>query len=151
MKISNFIFLFGMFSFMAGCMTVEQSGREDVSQTMSERLGYEVTWENEALNQYKKEALADGRLTFDESVRLALINNHQLRAILEELGVVYSDVIKAGLFPNPLFDSEVSFVEGRKGEILEFGATQSLIEIILIPLRKQVATERYDRYKNGNS
>jgi cobalt-zinc-cadmium efflux system outer membrane protein len=46
-----------------------------------------------------------------------------------------------------MLDAELLFVEGGGGEIVELRAAQSLLDIVLIPIRMQVARERFERTK----
>lgn len=86
----------------------------------------------------------DGRLTADEAVRLSLANNAGLRAVLAELEIARADLWGATLPPNPVVDAELEFLESDGGEVLELAVAQSIIDVLLIPRRRQVAAEQFE-------
>lgn len=68
------------------------------------------------------------------AVRIALLNNRELRAKLRELGIVAGQVVQAGLMANPLVDIEL--VPERDSK-LELRVEYDLTSIIMAPLRRQ--------------
>lgn len=75
-------------------------------------------------------------LDAEGAVRIALLNNRELRASLRELGVARGDLLQAGLIPNPVVEAEL-FPE-RQTEVelrLEYEITGAL----LAPVRASVA------------
>lgn len=46
-------------------------------------------------------------LEVDDAVRVALLNNRELRANLREIGIARGRRVQAGLLPNPIFEAEV--------------------------------------------
>jgi outer membrane protein TolC len=72
----------------------------------------------------------------DTAVRIALLNNRELRARLRELGVERGRVIQEGLLPNPR--AEVELVPERDSNVevrLEYDITSA----VLAPLRRHAA------------
>lgn len=131
---------------LAGCVAdqSEQSfGR--VQDTLQRRGGYDVALTpmqaTPATDQLVARFIGDDTLDPDEAVRLALLHNADLQAELDDLGIAQADLIQASLLPNPVLDVSVRFVEGGGGEIIELGIVQNLLEVLLIPRRKQRAKE----------
>ena len=78
-------------------------------------------------------------LDADAAVRIALLNNRQLRAQLRELGIVSSQLLSAGLLENPTFEVELLPERDSKYELrVEYDITS----LILSPLRRRAA--QYD-------
>lgn len=68
------------------------------------------------------------------AVRIALLNNRELRAKLRELGIVAGQVVQAGLMANPSIDIEL--VPERDSKV-ELRVEYDLTSIIMAPLRRQ--------------
>ena len=134
---------------LAGCATpTHEDVLAPVADTVHARTGLTVTWSSaeaeRAADHAMEEALADGELSVDEVVRVALVCNPALQARLEALGVARADLIHATLVPNPVLDAELLFIEGTDDQYLELTLVQSVLEIILLPTRRQVAEARLE-------
>jgi cobalt-zinc-cadmium efflux system outer membrane protein len=82
--------------------------------------------------------LADG-LSLDEAQRLALINNRELLAEFQEIGVAHTDWVQSRLLSNPSLDVLLRFpLEGGRG-LLEAGLGVELLELWRIPARADAA------------
>ncbi len=131
---------------LAACATPPPAERRAaVRDEAQARLGIEVSLDPSARTDAIETILADGVLTADEAVRLAIANNSQLQALLENLDIARAEVWQASLLPNPVMDAEVQFIESDGGDLLELGLTQSIIDVLLIPRRKSVASARYQQ------
>lgn len=75
-------------------------------------------------------------LDADAAVRIALLNNRELRATLREMGVARGLLMQAGLVPNPLFEIEL-FPE-RNTEV-EFRVEYEITQALFAPARSRVA------------
>lgn len=102
---------------------------------------------NESGAEAIREMLADGVLDADEAVRVAIANNKRLRSILEELNIARAEIWRASLPPNPVVGGEVQFIESGGGDLLELSVAQNIIDMLLIPRRRQVAFERFEQVK----
>lgn len=102
---------------------------------------------NESGAEAIREMLADKVLDADEAVRVAIANNKRLRSILEELNIARAEIWRASLPPNPVVGGEVQFIESGGGDLLELSVAQNIIDILLIPRRRQVASERFEQVK----
>ncbi|MCC7193058.1 MAG: TolC family protein [Phycisphaeraceae bacterium] len=123
------------------------AGFPQVQQVVTERIGQRVHWNNgsEADRQAQERiaALLSRELSADDAVALALLNNAQLQATYEDLGVSQADLVQAGLLRNPVLSAEVRF-PGRPRLPLEIDVTQSVLDLIFLPLRRAVAESEFE-------
>lgn len=139
--------------FLSGCASVDlRSGFSDVSSSVQERLAMPIFWNNgtdldrEASERLKK--LLSEKITADEAVQVALLNNRELQAVYSELGIAQADLVQAGLLSNPIFDAAIKFpMSGGSSPDLELGAAMNFLNIFYIPLRKRVAGARFEEAK----
>lgn len=136
----------------AGCAAVDpRAGLPDIQRMVSERARLEVTWPERPEDARAVDAavadLLSRELTAESAVRIALLNNRNLRAVYEELGVAESELVQAGLLPNPVLTANVRFGLGPSGTGAEIGLVQELISALQIPLRKKVAAANLARAK----
>ncbi|MBL8756210.1 MAG: TolC family protein [Planctomycetes bacterium] len=75
------------------------------------------------------------------AVRILLLNNHTVRARLEQLGVGRADLVQAGLLRNPVFDLDARFLDA--GTELEFGLAQPFLDLFFRPLRQRLAEHEF--------
>ena len=121
----------------AGCAadTRDQS-LSRVRQTVDSRLGYDVARQpTVTLDDF----VGDGTLDAEEAVRLALLNNADLQAELDTIGIASAELLQASLLPNPILNASVRFAD--EGEIIELGIAQNVLQLLLIPGRRGQATE----------
>jgi outer membrane protein TolC len=102
---------------------------------------------DESVNQ-----LLQQPLTAEGAVRIALLNNREVRATLREMGVARGRLLQAGLLPNPEFEIELRAPEdpGQSFEPqAEFLVEYDLTQAILAPVRAGVARANLDaaRYR----
>jgi hypothetical protein len=71
-----------------------------------------------------------------------MLNNRELRATLEELGVAQADLVDAGLLANPTISGDL--VNSTRGNGLGGGLalSQSLLSVFLIPAKRRIAKTR---------
>jgi outer membrane protein, heavy metal efflux system len=138
---------------LSGCMSVAlNAGFDDVKATVEERSKLRIFWNNGT--DLDKEAaekigsLLEGKLTADQAVQIALLNNRDLQALYSELGVAQADLVQAGLLRNPIFDAAILFPLSNGGKPkLELSAVMDFLDIFYIPLRKRVAAARFEEAK----
>lgn len=89
---------------LAGCRTPPAPDRTTVSGHLAQRVGHTVPTRTPPgqLTLPPGASLDDG-LTEDEAVAIALWNNAAFQELLVDLGIARSDLIQAGLLPNPEF------------------------------------------------
>jgi len=136
--------------FAAGCASVPRdAGFGDVHATVMARTGADLKWtRDQAAAEIDAEVrnLLAGELTADRAVAIALLNNRELQATLEELGVAQADLLAAGLLRNPILGGEVRF-PATVVRPFEITVAQPVLEIFLLPLRKRVATSAFEAAK----
>ena len=88
------------------------------------------------------------KLTVDDAVQIAFLNNRDLQALYSDLGITQADLVQAGLLKNPLFDASIRWPTpgGGKPE-LDLSAVVSFLDIFYLPLRKRVAAARFEEAK----
>jgi cobalt-zinc-cadmium efflux system outer membrane protein len=108
-------------------------------ELVAQRTGHRPAWD-EAWETLSSGWDADGVLTEEEAVALALRNNRALRADLELIGQAEADLVQAGLLTNPMF-SLMAMLPSGGGRAMLRGSTSllPLEDLWLIPERKKVA------------
>lgn len=91
--------------------------------------------------------LANDDLSADDAVRLAVANNPMLHAELMDVEIARTEIWQASLAPNPVLDAKLQLLEGGGGDLLELGIAQNIVNALLIPRRRQVASERLEQVK----
>lgn len=141
------------FLFWSGCASMAlDAGFQDVRTAVEERNQVQIFWNNGT--ELDKEAeknlssLLNRKLTPDDAVQIALLNNRELQSVYSDLGVAQADLVQAGLLSNPIFDATVMFpTSGRGRPDLELTAAMNFLNIFYIPLRKRVAAARFEETK----
>ena len=142
------LLLFGL----TGCASVDLSaGFPDVSAAVEARAGTKIVWnsgtELDKEAEEKLRALLQRKLTADDAVQIAMLNNRDLQAIYTELGVAQADLVQAGLFRNPILDAAVQFpLSGIRPDI-QLSLVVSFLDILYVPLRKRVAAAQFEEVK----
>ena len=125
---------------------------EDVQSTIRQRTGKQVEWQKdaEASDQIRGaiRALLRRTLSADVAVQVALLNNRELQATFEEIGIAEADLIEAGLLKNPIFAGDARFPNrSPSGTDIEMSIAQEFFDLLLIPLRKKVAAAQLAKTK----
>jgi cobalt-zinc-cadmium efflux system outer membrane protein len=138
---------------LSGCTSVALNGGfDDVSATVKQRSGMKLFWNNGTdLDEQAAEKLASllrNKLTVDDAVQIALLNNRELQALYSDLGVAQADLVQAGLLNNPIFDAAIKFPTRGGGKAdLELSVVWNFLDILYLPLRKRVAGARFEEAK----
>jgi cobalt-zinc-cadmium efflux system outer membrane protein len=142
------LLLFGL----TGCASVDlNAGFPEVSAAVEERAGTKIVWnsgtELDKEAEEKLRALRQKKLTADDAVQIAMLNNRDLQAIYTELGVAQADLVQAGLFRNPILDVAVQFpLSGIRPDI-QLSLVVSFLDALYVPLRKRVAAAQFEEAK----
>jgi outer membrane protein, heavy metal efflux system len=122
---------------------------QDVQQSVQERAGKAVRWEEDQATH--EQALQEVRqllrkpLTIDTAVQIALLNNRSLQATFQEIGLSTADLIEAATIPNPKFDLAIRFPDKPpSGTYMDYGAAIDFLSIMMIPLKKRVAKNQLE-------
>ncbi len=126
---------------MAGFSLNPRGAFMGVENTVGRASGKRVGWirsGEEAAEAHKAvQSLLSRPLTADSAVQIALLNNRDLQARFEEIGISYADYVQAGLPQNPSITGHIDF--SRDGRATEYSIAQDIIRLFLLPLRKKVA------------
>ena len=136
----------------AGCTTVSpEAGFGEVSRLASQRLGQRVHWNTDTPEDAKVaesvRALLKEELTAEAAVQVALLNNRDLQATYEDLGVAQAALVQAGLLSNPVLAGNYKFGIGGPGPEAEGDLVMNFLEIFYLPLRKRVAKADFEAAK----
>jgi outer membrane protein, heavy metal efflux system len=137
------------FTLAAGAARDKEAAFRSVQQSVQERTGRAVRWEQD--RAARERALEDVRqllgkpLTVDTAIQIALLNNRSLQATFEEIGLSAADVLEAATIPNPRFDLAVRFPDKPpSGTYIDYSSAIDFLSIIMIPLKKRVAKDRLE-------
>jgi len=89
------------------------------------------------------DSLLEKEVSIEAAVQIALLNNRNLQATYEELGIAQADLVQAGLLKNPVFSIERRF----SGQAAECDVVQDFFDLFLVPLRKRVAAAAFEAAK----
>lgn len=134
---------------LAGCARIEPKKSFDgVREALSERSELRVEWrgvtaEDQGVDDAVEQML-QSELSVDQAVQIALLNNRNLQATYEELGVAQAELVQAGLLSNPVFEFDPRWpVESGFRFSYELTVVQDFLEILVLPLRKRVAEANF--------
>src|SRR5947199_3247867 len=125
---------------------------EDLQSTIRQRTGKQVEWQKdvEASDQIREaiRALLRRTLTVDAAVQVALLNNRELQATFEEIGIAQGELVEAGLLKNPVFAGNARFPDrSPSGTNIEMSIAQEFFDLLVIPFRKKVAAAQLAKTK----
>ena len=120
------------------------AGFESVRDLIDQRAGLDARWPY-------LDGPPDGRVAEmlsrpvgpEEAVRIALLNNNDLQASIEELGIARALLLDASLPPNIELDFERSDVPGERADF-SFAATTDLSRLLFLPMYRGVASAELD-------
>jgi cobalt-zinc-cadmium efflux system outer membrane protein len=153
-RVNALVFVALVATTLEGCAVVavdSRASREEVFRTVSERAGRDVRAtmldaDDQAADGHVRGWLADG-LTENRAVEIALVRNHELRALYTELDVAQTDVVQASLLHNPVGDAVAAFPVAGGAVDVSFGVAVDVIDLLYVPLRNRIATARLDEAK----
>lgn len=135
---------------LAGCASIpKDAGFADVRQQVADRLGERVEWrrggaEDKAVDE-QVQAVLQQPLGMDAAVRVALLNNRQLQAEYEDLGVAQAELVQAGLLKNPVFGW--SRQEGGDIAKTTWGVELDFLSLLLVLPQKKIENVRFEHTK----
>ena len=145
-------FFLGLILPMSSLSTLQSQSTDDLQSTIQQRTGKQVEWQKdvEASNQIREaiRALLRRTLTADAAVQVALLNNRELQATFEEIGIAQGELVEAGLLKNPIFAGNARFPDrSPSGTNIEMSIAQEFFDLLVIPLRKKVAAAQLAKTK----
>lgn len=135
-----------------GCTTADpRSAIGDVAKTVASRSGHGVRWMDGA-GRDEIERIVNGllqtNLTAQSAVAIALLNNRQLQASLEEIGISQAELAQASRLHNPTLAASWRLpLQGPKSLNSEYGLVGNLLELLTLPARKQIASRNLELTK----
>lgn len=137
---------------VSGCASVNlNAGFSEVGTVVEERAAATIVWNRgteldpEAAETLR--ALLQTKFTADDAVQIAMLNNRDLQATYTDLGVAQADLVQAGLFRNPILDAAVLFPLSGVRPDLQLSVVISFLDALYVPLRKRVASARFEEAK----
>jgi outer membrane protein, heavy metal efflux system len=129
---------------LSGCAsTPPDEPFDSVRDTVYQRTGQRVQWNRSSADDRAAAAavakLLAAPLTAQSAVQIALLNNHDLQATYEDIGVAQADLVQAGLLKNPVFAAAFEPAEGGQGIKLQMSVMEDFLQILQIPLSKRIA------------
>ena len=134
---------------LLACASVQPTeARRDVGELLEQRVGVpeavpeKQDAESRARVRARVAELIAQPLTVERALQVAMLNNRELRATLEDLGVAQADLVQAGLLQNPVISGDL--VNSTRGNGLGggLGLSQSLLSVFLIPAKRNLARTR---------
>ncbi len=131
---------------IAGCATFSPDGGfNSVADLTRERVGQAPRWErnndNALVIQQRVDELLKVRLSAENAVEIALLNNRDLQATFQELGIAEADLVRAGRPRNPSF----SFKNLSGGGITEIerAIVFDIMSMVTLPLAQETEQARF--------
>lgn len=129
--------------FLGGCVSVPRdSGFDDVQQTVEQQTRQKVVWNRgviEAPVDERVRELLQQPLDADRAVQVALANNRDIQATLEELGIARAEYLEVFLPRNPVLDANIRF----PGRPYEVGLTQTIIDLLQFRSRRALGQAQF--------
>jgi outer membrane protein TolC len=136
------ILLCGLALTVSGCASFSPDGG---ISAVSDASGVTVTRlrspEDEAAARAQIQPLLKKRLSADDAVRVALLNNRELQAAYNALGISEADAVSAQLPPNPTFSIER--IAGAGTVELEARVIANIIALATLPAKADIARDRF--------
>ena len=130
---------------LLGCAVSRSAGHGPVAQLVQQRTGQRTHWEQGSLEVAQVaelvEKLLQQGLTRERAIEIALVNNRALQATYEDLDISQAEVVQAGLLKNPSLSLGVGL--GASLLELEGSLVQDFLDLLVLPLRKKIAKERF--------
>jgi outer membrane protein, heavy metal efflux system len=137
---------------LTGCASVDLSaGFPEVGAAVEERASTRIVWnqgtelDQEAAEQVR--SLLRRKLTVDDALHVAMLNNRDLQTIYADLGLAQADLVQAGLFKNPVLDAAILFPLSGVRPDLQLSVVVNLLDALYVPLRKRVAAAQFEEAK----
>jgi cobalt-zinc-cadmium efflux system outer membrane protein len=135
------------------CVHVPPKGGFDTVETLTaERGASGAAWSTQAEERdtalAHSTALLKGELSLEQAVEVALLRNPSLQARYEAIGIGQADLIAAGLPQNPVFSGAIMpRVSPGLGIQEGFDLTQNVLQLLLLPARKDLASKEFEATK----
>ncbi len=143
--------LFGFISiavFLSGCASLHGADYRDLYEPVEKRTGLQL--EKPSPKKDDSEIISNllgADLTIDNALEVSLINNADLQALYQELGIAKADLLQSSLFKNPRIEGHARVPKGEGKVNTEFLVMQDVMSILLMPLRRRVVSSEFEEAK----
>lgn len=147
MKAANPLVLFAIVALAVPAFAApKEPASRPVEKAVKQRTGFAVRWQQDVAAREavlaEVRALLKKPLTVNRAVQIALLNNRDLLATFEDVGVSAADLREAGLWKNPSSDLSVRFPDRPPtGANWQEAVAFDLLDLLMLPLRKRVAAD----------
>lgn len=137
---------------VSGCTHMPQGSEEQVAAIVQEKIAKDVVWKqsgyaNASIASYVQDFIRQP-MTIESAIQIALLNNPEIQATLEEIGIAQADLVEAGLLSNPAFEVEVRYPYCKRLRTnIEYLITTAILDIFLIPLKTRLAATELEQTK----
>jgi cobalt-zinc-cadmium efflux system outer membrane protein len=130
-----------------GCVSVPRdAGLGDVQKVVKDHVDQPIEWNRGAIeaqmHDERVQSLLQSPLDADRAVEIALMNNRDVQATFERLGIARAEYLQSFLPRNPVLDAEIRFPANPVAPF-ELAITQTLIDLLKIGSRKQLAAATF--------
>jgi outer membrane protein, heavy metal efflux system len=134
---------------IAGCRSIPDRSIQTVSQRIEAQSRHslrEIRSDRDLSKiDAQVESLLQTNLTLNTAIQIALLNNRQLHATFEDLGIAEADLIQAGLLQNIQLAGSWRFPDpSAPYNNIEYGASANILDWFMLPLRKKVAAKNLE-------
>lgn len=147
-------FVIGTLVLFTSCSRVPDANDEQVKKLVHDRLTKQVHWDQAIAHNDEVQSLLnpllnlllEQEMSLDAVLQIALLNNPEIQATFQELGIAHADLVQAGLFQNPFFEGFIRFPNRQKQSTnSELSINQGFLDIFLIPLKKKIKTTELEQ------
>jgi outer membrane protein TolC len=133
---------------LSGCAGFSHDGGFDrVAGATHAHLAQEVYWprtdQERAKSAAQVTALLAHPLSVDDAIQIALLNNRDLRASFEQLGISEADLVQSGRLPNPRFDLTHASAAGQFD--IEQSLTFNVLSLLTMPYAHDIQKRRFEQ------
>ena len=133
---------------LVGCASVSERPLERVNAIIGEGDAHVRAIRSEkdlAEVELRVHSLLGTNLTLEAAIQIALLNNRELHARLEEVGIAEAGWIQAGLLRNIELAGSWRFPnEPTPYDNVEYGASANILDLFMLPWRKKVAARNLE-------
>jgi len=149
MKLSHLLLFAAGAPLLAGCASFSPDGGiDDVARLTQERIAQPAPLKRDRDPQAVQAEIKDllsKPLGADAAVRVALLNNEGLQALLADLAISEADFVQAGRLPNPGFG--FGRVRGGGEAEIDRSLTFDLAALLTLPARSRIEGRRFEQAK----
>ncbi|MDP6518890.1 MAG: TolC family protein [Planctomycetota bacterium] len=136
-----------VFALLGACVQVEPRAEfEKAGDLVKTSTGQSEVFDpaEPTLTEEQLSAILDDGLTLAEALHLALVNNRELQADYQEIGVAHADWVQSQLLSNPSLDVLARSPAGGGRSMFEAVIGVELLELWRIPMRKEYAQQNLE-------